>query len=144
MKIEDIETEAYNELLTKFLFGKLGITGENYKKYEEFQGDGDVFENPKECFVCNFIYYLTQLAKAKIFLEDGTSSLEGGDRFYYLHGAFKEIVLNASSHLLTEEEQQEISGILSEIFQEHLKISYDIRKKTRKLLMKYKQKQEPR
>lgn len=48
---EKIEKE-YERLLEKFLFGRLGITGENYKKYEEFQGDD--FENQKKMFYLQF------------------------------------------------------------------------------------------
>ena len=136
LRYEMNEIEIYQDLLKIYLFGRLGITEENYKKYEEFQGDGDVFENLKEVFVCNLIYYLTCLSKAKIFLEDGKSSLEGADRFYRLSGAFKEIVLNASHHLLTDEDEKEISGILADIFAEHLSVSYALRKRTHKLLVK--------
>ena len=133
-KIED--REEYNELLKKFLFGKLGITEENYKKYAEFQGDGGVFENPKECFVCNFIGYLTDLSDAKIFLEVGECSLKGANRFYYLRKSFEEIVLNASHQNLTEEEEKEISGILTDVFPEHLNVSYKLRNKNHKLIVK--------
>ena len=130
---EKIEKE-YKQLLEKFLFGRLGITKENYKKYEEFQGDD--FENPKECFICNLIYYLTCLSDAKIFLEIGSASLEGARRFCSLRLAFEEIVLNASLPNLTEEEEKEISGVLLNILKEHLSVSCKLRKKNRKLLVK--------
>lgn len=135
IELEKFENK-YKQLLEKFLFGKLGITAENYKKYEEFQGDGSIFKNPKECFVCNFIGYLIDLSKAKIFLEVGESSLKGAKRFYYLRKSFEEIVLNASHQDLTEEEKKEIFGILSDIFTEHLSVFYELRKKNHKLLVK--------
>ena len=129
---EKVEKE-YKQLLEKFLFGRLGITEEDYIKYEEFQGDD--FENQKECFICNFIYYLTCLSDAKIFLETGSTSLEGTNRFCSLRLAFEEIVLNASLPNLTEEEEKEISGVLSSILKEHLSVSCKLRKKNRKLLV---------
>ena len=136
-KVEKEKVEKkYKQLLEKFLFGRLGITEENYKKYEEVQGDGGIFETPKECFVCNFIWHLTCLSRAKIFLEAGKSSLEGAKRFYYLRNSFEEIVLNASHQNLTEEEEKEISGILTDIFTEHLRVSYEVRKKNHELLVK--------
>lgn len=58
------------------------------------------------------------------------------DLFCDLRDSFQQIVLNASHQGLTEEEEKEISGILSDILTEHLSVSYELRKKNHKLLVK--------
>ena len=116
--------------------GRLGITEENYKKYEQAKYNCYIFGNSKECFVCSLIFYLTYLSQAKIFLEVGEISLKGIDIFCDLRDLFKEIVLNASHQDLSEEEEKEISGILSDILTEHLSVSYKLRKKNHGLTRK--------
>jgi hypothetical protein len=148
-KLEKEKVEKiYEMFLESFLFGKLGVTKDNYKKYEQAICFGSVFNNSKEYFICNFIYHLTCLSRAKIFLEVEKNSLEGIEAlegieeginlFRDLRNTFEEIVLDASHQDLSEEEEEEISGILSDILTEHLSVSYKLRKKNHEIIRRKK------
>lgn len=134
---EKFEKE-YERLLEKFLFGKLGVTKENSKKYEEAKSNYFILENLKEYFVCCLMFYFTYLSQAKIFLEVGDSPLHRSDLFCDLRDSFREVTSVASCQKLTEEEEKEISGILIDVFPEYLSVSYNLRKKNYELIRRKK------
>lgn len=130
---EKIEKE-YERLLKTFLFGRLGITKESYKKFEKSRYSCFIFENSKEHFVCSLIHYLTHLSEAMIFLEVKENQLNGIDLYCDLRDSFQDVMSSASYPFLTKKEEKEISGILSDIFNKHLSVSYKLRKKNHEIV----------
>ena len=134
-KTEKEKTEKeYERLLKKFLLGRIILTEEKYKKYEKARYSCFIFENSKEHFICNLIYYLTCLSKAVVFLENKENPIKGIDYYCDLRDSFNELMSSASHPCLSEKEEKEISKILSDIFKKHLNVSYSLRKENRKFV----------